>query len=678
MGRRLSRRRFLAGAGAAAATVAAGAAACTSDDDDGSKADRTTTVPDGLTTGTPNPKGLDAVEHVVILMQENRSFDQYFGTMTGVRGFADPVPVRRSLGATVLAQPWESKVLWPYHADPATTLAGTPGTSLPHTWPDAHDAWNGGRWDGWTKAKTPFTMGHFTGADLAFHHALAGAFTICDRNFCSTLAGTNPNRLHLWTGTTDADAKAGGPALFNDRQGVLAWTTYPERLQQAGVSWQVYQEEDDYGDNPLEWFPQFMNAPETSPLWARGVQFQDSVLGWFEADVAAGKLPQVSWIVAPTDDSEHPGPSSPWQGGEFSRKALQVLADHPDVWAKTIFILNYDENDGFFDHVPPPFPPQGTPGEVVDGRVVGLGPRVPLIVASPWSTGGWVCSETFDHTSVIRLLETWLGVEEPNISAWRREVCGDLTSAFDFSTTNVAFPKLPSEAEQAAAVATRISEGLPAAEPPADGGALPEVETGSRPQRALPYRPAASGKRITDGYEITLANPKADRSVTFEVYALTADGSTSTSYVVAPDAEVAAPLTFDTAAALDVHGPNGFLRTFEGLGSAIAAEVRLERSADDVVLVLDNTAGDAETVLHVAWSVGGPAGDDRADAKVTLGAGKTAEQQVRPADGWYDVTVTADDPARAAAGAADVAWARRLAGHVDTGHPGVTGVTGVA
>src|SRR5205085_5303921 len=102
---------------------------------------------------------------------------------------------------------------------------------------------------------------------------------------------------------------------------------------------------------------------------------------------------------------------------------------------KTVLLPNFDENDGYFDHVPPPVPrtPAGGNGpDWFNGQPVGLGPRVPMIVVSPWTVGGYVSSEIFDHTSVLRFLERWTGVAEPNISDWRRALCGDLTSAFDF------------------------------------------------------------------------------------------------------------------------------------------------------------------------------------------------------------------------------------------------------
>ena len=153
------------------------------------------------------------------------------------------------------------------------------------------------------------------------------------------------------------------------------------------------------------------------------------IVSAIEKDVLDGTLPQVSWIVAPEECSEHPS-YPPENGADFIARVLDALTADPDVWASTVFLINYDENDGFFDHVPPPVPAPGTPDEFVGNLPIGLGPRVPMFVISPWSRGGHVCSEVFDHTSVIRFLEILTGVVEPNISQWRRALCGDLTSAW--------------------------------------------------------------------------------------------------------------------------------------------------------------------------------------------------------------------------------------------------------
>ena len=390
----------------------------------------------------PRP-GLGDLQHIVILMQENRSFDHYFGTMPGVRGFADPAAIRLPGGQPVFYQPDPAHAdgyLLPFRYDTKTTSAqATPG--LDHHWPSQHQAWNGGKMDGWIAAKGQHTMGYFTQEGIPFHWALAEAFTLCDNYHCSVLGPTDPNRLYMWTGTTDPAGRHGGPVTGDQPMSenmIVSWTTYPERLQRAGISWKVYQEEDNFDNNALAWFRQYLQAPPSSPLYQRGMAKRPA--GTFEDDARRDRLPQVSWLVAPAAQSEHPR-FLPAAGAEYVAQKLDAIAANPDVWAKTAFILTYDENDGMFDHVPPPAPPPGTPGEFIFGEPIGLGFRVPTTIVSPWTAGGHVCSEVFDHSSLIRLLEARFGVVEPNITAWRRRTCGDLTSAFRFSGSPARFPR---------------------------------------------------------------------------------------------------------------------------------------------------------------------------------------------------------------------------------------------
>jgi phospholipase C len=402
---------------------------------------------------------LSDIEHIVILMQENRSFDHYFGTMPGVRGFQDPTAITLSTGNSVFHQPDPSHAngyLTPFHYDTKSTSAQqTPGTD--HTWGTQHQAWDNGAMDQWVAAKGEYTMGYFTQPDIPFHWALAQSFTVCDNYHCSVLGPTNPNRLYMWSGMLDPDGTGGGPVTddspaFNNAY--LSWTTYPERLEAAGVSWQVYQEEDNYDDNALAWFKQFSSAPASSPLWQRGMRKRPA--GWFEADARAGRLPQVSWLVAPTAQTEHPD-YFPAAGAEYIASKLDAIAANEDLWRSTLFILCYDENDGMFDHVPPPVPPAGTTDEFVDGLPIGLGFRVPAIVVSPWSVGGYVCSDVLDHTSLIRLIEARFGVTEPNISAWRRATCGDFTTALRLPGGAARWPSQNHAVSLAAAEASFLS-----------------------------------------------------------------------------------------------------------------------------------------------------------------------------------------------------------------------------
>ena len=393
---------------------------------------------------------LSDIKHVVVLMQENRSFDHYFGTMAGVRGFDDPKAVKLDHGKSVFHQPDGENpqgFLLPFHLDTHSSSAQKiPSTS--HAWAVQHDAWNGGRMDRWLPAhrkadglKGPYVMGYYKRADIPFQFALAEAFTLCDGYHCSVFGPTWPNRMYLMTGTIDPDALGGGPILNNHAPaGGYTWTTYPERLEQAGISWKVYQQQDSYGCNMMKNFKVFQDAAVGSPLHTRGMRVEPD--GQFEYDAMHDKLPTVSWIIPTSFQSEHPD-YMPADGAAFVASKIDAIAANPDVWAKTIFILNYDENDGLFDHVPPPTAPEGTPHEFVNGLPIGGGFRVPCIIVSPWTAGGWVASEPFDHTSVLRFLEKITGVREPNISDWRRKTFGDLTSALRFHGERISPPALP-------------------------------------------------------------------------------------------------------------------------------------------------------------------------------------------------------------------------------------------
>ena len=383
---------------------------------------------------------LPDVRHIVILMQENRSFDHYFGTMPGVRGFQDPTAIMLPTGKPVFYQPDPNHAdgyLTPFRYDTKTTAAQV-APSLDHGWATQHQAWHDGAMDQWIPAKGQYTMGYYKEEDIPFHWALAKAFTICDNYHCSIFGPTDPNRLYMWTGMIDPNGTGGGPVISNAESPPYTWTTYPERLQAAGISWQVYQEEDNYDDNALEWFKVYQDAPESSPLWQRGMQKRPA--GWFEADARAGRLPQVSWLVAPSAQTEHPD-YMPAAGAEYIAQKLDAIASNEDLWRSTLFILTYDENDGYFDHVVPPTAPAGTADEYVDGLPIGLGFRVPCTLVSPWTAGGNIYSGVLDHTSLIRIIEARFGIKEPNISAWRRKTCGDFTQALRFSGQPADWPR---------------------------------------------------------------------------------------------------------------------------------------------------------------------------------------------------------------------------------------------
>ncbi|HEY4082881.1 MAG TPA: phospholipase C, phosphocholine-specific [Burkholderiaceae bacterium] len=433
---------------------------------------------------------LKDIKHVVMLMQENRSFDHYFGTMAGVRGFDDPAAMKLPNGDSVFKQPDAvnpSGYLLPFHLDTTRSSAQKiPSTN--HSWETQHEAWNAGAMDSWVSAHRkvdgkngvngPFTMGHYQREDIPFHFALAEAFTICDGYHSSIMGPTWPNRMYWMTGTIDADGEHGGPITANKMApGGYTWTTYAERLEAAGVSWKVYQQEDNYGTNMLETFKRFREAPKDSPLWQKGMA--RGAADQFEEDARNDRLPAVSWILPTSFQSEHPQ-YTPAEGAAFIASKIEAIAANPEVWAKTVFILNYDENDGLFDHVAPPVPPAGTAQEFVKGLPIGGGFRVPAIIISPWTAGGWVCSQPFDHTSVLQFLEQFTGVKESNISDWRRQTFGDLTSAFRFDAPKASqAPALP-DAQTALAKARMQIAKFPKPNLPGAEQSVPTQETGTR------------------------------------------------------------------------------------------------------------------------------------------------------------------------------------------------------
>ncbi|WP_198675968.1 phosphocholine-specific phospholipase C [Kribbella monticola] len=662
--------------------------------------------------------GLEMIEHVVILMQENRSFDHYFGSLRGVRGFNDPTARTLSTGRSVFHQPDGTGYVLPY------PVASQYMTGTPHDWATGHAAWNSGRYDQWVPQKTKYTMATHLRSELPFYYALADAFTICDAYHCSELGPTNPNRFYLFTGMLGYEPGTTKRAIGNDSWQNLShpgytWTTYAERLEAANKSWRVYQEWDNYGDNSLDFFKTFLDVgkkalaktvdPTGKPytkleffydngvrkataadratllsqlaagvatlttaerrLYDRGLDrvAADQLVTAFGDDVAAGKLPAVSWIVAPEPKCEHPS-WGPAEGANFTKAILDKLASSPDTWNKTLVLITYDENDGYFDHVPPPVPPVSTDNgqstvavtdELVNGEAIGLGARVPMIVVSPWSRGGNVCSQVFDHTSVLRFLEKWSGIAEPNISPWRRSVCGDLTTALDLTTSNVTYPSLPT---------TPPTPGWDTTYPaPPSTQALPAQESGVRTSRPLPYSLTASGRVAGDRVWIDFANT-GTAGAHFYVYAnafrtdgpwryTVGAGNTLSDYWITGTPQGAYDLT--------VAGPNGFVRRLAGnritattAGNANPEVTLRYAPADNLVWLKMTNSGTKACVVTVRTNNrgGGP-------WTYPVAAGATVEDWFSTANGaggWYDLTATADTTD---------GFLRRFAGHLETGTP---------
>ncbi|MDF9811087.1 phospholipase C, phosphocholine-specific [Streptomyces sp. SPB162] len=629
----LSRRTFLSATAAGAASMVGLAAA------QEAAAARTGTVAD--------------VKHVVILMQENRSFDHYFGTLNGVRGFGDKQALQFPDGGDVFRQPDPARTdggaMLPYRMDTSKYNAQN-AAGLPHDWNTGHQAVNNGAMNAWIAAKGERTMGYFTRADIPYQYALADAFTVCDAYFCSLAGPTIPNRLYLWSGTSGPGHDGTtGPWTDNTaspENPVADWTTYADRLQAAGVSWRVYHNptEDDltgnYGDNALAYFKQFHTYAQDDPRYVNAMTKFDLTV--FDQHCKDGSLPTVSWLVAPYVYCEHPT-ASPDYGAWWVDSALRSLMSNPQVWKETVFLVMYDENDGYFDHMIPPTPEPGTPEEFAKDRPVGLGSRVPLWVVSPWSRGGYVNSQVSDHTSVLRFLETVTGVQEPNISAWRRTVCGDLTSCFDFTTPDYSIPALPDTVELMAKADAGAK--LPAVALPAAGTQyVPAQETAARPHRQLPYAPHAelAIDRSTGVLTCTMTN-SGKAGFHYTVYPNIIQPFAGTPFTVAPgDSKTYTWTTSSDDARYDftVHGPDGFVRRFAGSvhpdGQNAAAVPSVTAAiGKSVTLHLANT-GLADASFAVT-----PHDHAGTAQSVTVAALSRATLTWPLADGRYDVIITA-------------------------------------
>lgn len=667
-----------------------------------SSIERALALPANNRTGT-----IADVEHIVVLMRENRAFDHYFGTLSGVRGFGDPRVAKFPNGDPVWYQPNGSGgYVLPFRPD-VSNLGLTFIEDTDHSWNETHVALNQGKYDQWVEQKGTTSMAYLTRQDIPFHYALADAFTICDDYHCSLLGPTDPNRYHMWTGWVGNDGRGGGPVLDNAEAG-YDWSTYPERMVKAGITWKVYQDAGagldaadfwgwgsnayigNYGDNSLLYFHQYQNSLTGSPLnegaltgtniktlTGSNPQVAPHLVDQFRADVMANKLPQVSYIVAPEAYCEHPNWPANY-GAWYIAQFLDALTANPEVWSKTAFLLTYDENDGFFDHRVPPVPPmdraQGvssvpTTNEIFAGNAsfmpgpIGLGVRVPMVVISPWTKGGYVSSELFDHTSIIRFIEARFAQENPvliesNITQWRRAVSGDLTSAFNFRNPNNKVVALPGTAAYVPPNQNRYNDYVPTV--PADQ-TMPKQEQGTRPARAVPYELHVTGAvNMADGsFAITYGN--AGKTAVYQ----TRTGNSSAgpwTYTVGSGDQVvdSYPITGSGLAGYDlsVYGPNGFLRGFRGSLSGastvqLAVGVKYDKVWNAVTLWGKNVGSESVNVSVM---------DAYSGATITaeLQAGQSGERtyKLNPTHGWYDFVVTVES---------DATFRYQLAGHVETG-----------
>jgi phospholipase C len=720
-------------------------------------------IPANNRTGT-----IQDVEHIVILMQENRPFDHHFGTLRGVRGYNDPRAVNINLPlknggtapASVFLQPAGAAneaagysvpagtvggpadgvgVIPPFRINPASAGVKSLGAiyinGTDHGWGATHSGWNGGQYDNWANQNGPLVMSYMTRDDLPFHYALADAFTVGDAYHCSIMGPTNPNRTYLWSGCVGnlsnlgpggTDGQGAGPMTYNGQSvngAYWAFPTFPEVLDSAGVSWKIYQDltgktfAPDFGDglgngfvgnftdNPLLYFNQYATAPANSPLFQNactGTQiinttpaanaptsdwlaWQEQLFAQLRSDVQNGTLPQVSWIIAPADYTEHADAPLNY-GAWYISQVLNILVSNPELFSKTALIIDYDEADGSFDHIvqptPPPTPAQGASTVSIENEIIptpttanvepsgfqggpiGLGTRVPLLIISPWSKGGYVVSQVFDHTSVIRFIEKRFGVVEPNISPWRRAVVGDLTSAFNFANPNdknVSLPNtagfFPSVLELSSGTPTDFTNGIdftPTIETVIAG--VPSQEKGIRPARALPYELNVHASLHTANGTIGLMFLNTGKATAvFQVRSGNPADLVRT-YTVEPGKQLSDSWNAAPSYNLAVYGPNGFFRSFAGSIGGAALDV--------------NSKYDIEGGGTIKWKIVNLSG---AHAEVSVKDAYTGEANTRLVQrhgtfedelsvgrfyGWYDLIVTV---------AGDPSFNYRLAGHVETG-----------
>jgi phospholipase C len=712
---------------------------------------------------TPDPGStyMDA-EHIVIMMQENRSFDHMLGTLQGVRGFNDPRAIRLSNGNSVFLQTdMAGETYAPFRLDIKDTKATWMG-SIAHSRHTQVDAWNRGHHDGWIDAKRPhspdyahipMTMGHYTREDLPFHYALADAFTVCDQHYCGAMTSTTPNRSIFMTGTVrDQQSTESKVYMRNDQlaKGGLTWKTFPERLQEAGIDWKFYQNDlthsigmtheehqwlSNFGCNVLEMFGIYHSEFSNSELQKRAfvtnvadknyhslemLEFEaDSkkiqmrvpkgdVLHQFRHDVENGKLPTISWLAPPEKFSDHP--TAPWFGGWWISEIVDILTKNPEVWKKTIFIYTYDENDGYFDHAPsyvaadPKNRATGRASTGIDTSLeymyvqdelrqgvaehearngpIGLGFRVPLIIASPWTRGGWVNSQLFEHSSTLQFLESFISqkygkqIRESNISDWRRAISGNLTSVFrpyDGEKTELPFLErdkflkmiqLAKDKEIPSNFKNLSKDEIAQANSDPRSPLLSKQEKGIRPSNALPYELYADGAMADGKFELHMTAANAVHGARsagspFNVYLRntriesgakkyaneTSDMVVATYSVKAGDTlRQAFPMDLfqNGEYHIDVVGPNGFYRSFRGV-SAVPSSLHVRATYESKetsltgnveVELRNNSAKPMDVEVHdKSYKTG------KRTVKVAVGVKASVVLNLSKQHGWYDFMV---------------------------------------
>jgi len=333
------------------------------------------------------------IDHIVVVMMENRSFDHFLGWMPGADGhqagltFTDAAGVAHST----------------YHL---SEFQGCGHPDPDHSWEGGRTEYDNGACDGWLRASTndEFAIGYYTADDLAFYSHAAPYWTVCDRYFAAIMAETYPNRFYLHSAQTDRLHNSEGPT-------VSTLPTIWDELQAAGRTGRYY----------------FCDAPFTALWGSKYLSISEPIAGFF-ADAAAGTLPDVSYVDprfldegSGSSGDDHPH-ADIRVGQHFLSSLYQAVTTGP-AWPRTMFVITYDEWGGFFDHVPPPVASDANP----NGRLRGF--RVPCIVASPRARRGYVAHNLYDHTSILKLIEWRFGLKPLTI---RDAQARNLAEVLDF------------------------------------------------------------------------------------------------------------------------------------------------------------------------------------------------------------------------------------------------------
>jgi phospholipase C len=362
---------------------------------------------------------LPEIEHIVVLMMENHSFDNYFGALGRGDGFTmgrDGRPLNHNVGA-------DGKAVRAYHA--ASTCQAT--VNIGQAWDTSHKCWDQGRNDGFVTACSASAMSYFTAADIPFYYSLASHFPVCDRYFASVMAQTYPNRRFLLAGTALGQVGDPFPNLVTPQTPPNG--TIFDLLTAHGISWKDY-----FADLPTTGlFPKtvYANPGKVVPV------------ADFFVDAAAGTLPSVSLVDPESWQGSEENPQDIHTGEYYASLVINAVLASP-VWSKTLLVFTYDEHGGYYDHVPPvrmarpdAVPPGVAPGDTYGDLYSWSGFRVPAVIVSPWAKRNYVSHVVHDHTSILRLIETKWNL--PALTA-RDANASNLLDSLDFRRPSFEVP----------------------------------------------------------------------------------------------------------------------------------------------------------------------------------------------------------------------------------------------